>query len=39
MFGKEEPQMFGHADTTKARFAMGMMMCMDCGSPPGAIGV
>jgi hypothetical protein len=32
-------EMFKHTMSVEARFAMSMMMCMDCGSSPGAIGV
>jgi hypothetical protein len=28
-----------YAVFTEVQFAMSMMMCMDCGSSPGAIGV
>jgi hypothetical protein len=38
---KEEPPMFGCfvcADSVNRQFAMSMMMCMTCGSSPGAIG-
>jgi hypothetical protein len=34
--------MFKYVMTTESaesRFAMSMMMCLDCGSSPGAIGV
>jgi hypothetical protein len=30
--------MFKHIVSVEARFAMSMMMCMGCGSSPGAIG-
>jgi hypothetical protein len=30
--------MFKHANSVNNRFAMSMMMCMNCGSSPGAVG-
>jgi hypothetical protein len=44
---KEEPPMFKDTDSVDERFAvsasvmstmMSMMMCMNCGSSPGAVG-
>jgi hypothetical protein len=31
--------MFKHTVSAEARFAMSMMMCMGCGSSPGAVGI